>query len=288
MFKYLFSFIFLLFISESFNSQECLPLGISGGTQSSKILYYDCESKVNIHGVGLAPFGIAHCSIEGSAELLTGNANLFYMPWEQMQVVFPGSVVWENELSNCSYTPGNGCDISIDSLWYEQTPEGFVFTALLGNWGEILTINGSLYYWFDDQYGNVSYSTSTFNDLDDISYFNSNSQVEVTFGPIQIENPTIFNLIIKTTSSNINYPCNENYEDVANNRFTLEIIPNNTSNVTLLNIDGTQAELIGPAIYYDLTGRRINDKARLAPGIYLVVENWSNGKITARKEFLIQ
>lgn len=39
-------------------------------------------------------------------------------------------------------------------------------------------------------------------------------------------------------------------------------------------------------IYYDLSGRKVNDKARLSPGIYLVVENWSNGTATTRKIFI--
>ena len=39
-------------------------------------------------------------------------------------------------------------------------------------------------------------------------------------------------------------------------------------------------------IYYDLSGRKVNDKARLSPGIYLVVENWSNGTSTTRKIFI--
>ena len=44
--------------------------------------------------------------------------------------------------------------------------------------------------------------------------------------------------------------------------------------------------LVGPPLYFDLSGRKINDKARLSPGIYLVVENWSNGTATTRKIFI--
>lgn len=46
--------------------------------------------------------------------------------------------------------------------------------------------------------------------------------------------------------------------------------------------------LLGPPLYFDLLGRKVNDKARLTPGIYLVVENWSDGTITTRKEFRLQ
>jgi len=44
--------------------------------------------------------------------------------------------------------------------------------------------------------------------------------------------------------------------------------------------------LLGPPLYFDLHGRQVNDKGRLAPGIYLVVKKWSNGKITTEKIFL--
>ena len=43
---------------------------------------------------------------------------------------------------------------------------------------------------------------------------------------------------------------------------------------------------VGSPLIFDLTGRRINDKGRLAPGIYLVVQSWSNGNITTEKIFL--
>ena len=43
---------------------------------------------------------------------------------------------------------------------------------------------------------------------------------------------------------------------------------------------------IGSPLFFDLAGRKVNDKGRLAPGIYLVVQNWSNGNITTEKIFL--
>jgi len=43
---------------------------------------------------------------------------------------------------------------------------------------------------------------------------------------------------------------------------------------------------VGSPLIFDLAGRRINDKGRLAPGIYLVVQSWSNGNITTEKIFL--
>ena len=39
---------------------------------------------------------------------------------------------------------------------------------------------------------------------------------------------------------------------------------------------------------FDLFGREINDKARLTPGIYLVMETWSDGQTKIRKIFLNQ
>lgn len=55
--------------------------------------------------------------------------------------------------------------------------------------------------------------------------------------------------------------------------------------VTENNIDDGIC-LVGPPLYFDLSGRKVNDKARLSPGIYLVVENWSNGTTTTRKIFI--
>ena len=43
---------------------------------------------------------------------------------------------------------------------------------------------------------------------------------------------------------------------------------------------------VGSPLLFDLAGRRVNDKGRLAPGIYLVVQNWSNGNVTTEKIFL--
>jgi len=43
---------------------------------------------------------------------------------------------------------------------------------------------------------------------------------------------------------------------------------------------------VKPPIYFDLTGRKVNEKGRLAPGIYIVVEEDSNGRTTSRKIFL--
>jgi hypothetical protein len=39
-------------------------------------------------------------------------------------------------------------------------------------------------------------------------------------------------------------------------------------------------------MYFDLTGRRINEKGRLAPGIYIVVEEGLNGKTTSKKIYI--
>ena len=43
---------------------------------------------------------------------------------------------------------------------------------------------------------------------------------------------------------------------------------------------------IGSPLFFDLAVRQVNNKGRLAPGIYLVVQNWSNGNITTEKIFL--
>ena len=63
---------------------------------------------------------------------------------------------------------------------------------------------------------------------------------------------------------------------------------NVTSNVTeLLDVIPNLGVCnVKPPIYFDLTGRKVNEKGRLAPGIYIVVEEDSNGKTTTKKVFL--
>ena len=51
-------------------------------------------------------------------------------------------------------------------------------------------------------------------------------------------------------------------------------------------IDANGLCKIGSPLFFDLAGRQVNNKGRLAPGIYLVVQNWSNGNITTEKVFL--
>ena len=43
---------------------------------------------------------------------------------------------------------------------------------------------------------------------------------------------------------------------------------------------------VGPPLYFDINGRQVNNKGRLAPGIYLIIEKWSNGETTTKKIFL--
>ena len=58
-----------------------------------------------------------------------------------------------------------------------------------------------------------------------------------------------------------------------------------TTNITEI-IDVYGLCKVGSPIYFDLTGRKVNDKGDLAPGIYIVVQKWSNGNITTQKVFL--
>jgi hypothetical protein len=66
------------------------------------------------------------------------------------------------------------------------------------------------------------------------------------------------------------------------------VADNSTTNVTeILNeVHTLGACNVKPPIYFDLTGRKVNEKGRLAPGIYIVVEEDSNGKTTSKKVFL--
>ncbi len=58
----------------------------------------------------------------------------------------------------------------------------------------------------------------------------------------------------------------------------------NTTNVTEIIDNGVCK--VGPPIYFDIAGRKINEKGDLAPGIYIIVQKWSNGNMTTKKIFL--
>ena len=63
-------------------------------------------------------------------------------------------------------------------------------------------------------------------------------------------------------------------------------IANLLTNVTEAEIIDYGACNVKPPMYFDLTGRRINEKGRLAPGIYIVVEEGLNGKTTSKKIYI--
>jgi len=63
-------------------------------------------------------------------------------------------------------------------------------------------------------------------------------------------------------------------------------IANLLTNVTEAEIINYGACNVKPPMYFDLTGRRINEKGRLAPGIYIVVEEGLNGKTTSKKIYI--
>ena len=63
-------------------------------------------------------------------------------------------------------------------------------------------------------------------------------------------------------------------------------IVNLLTNVTEAEIIDYGACNVKPPMYFDLTGRRINEKGRLAPGIYIVVEEGLNGKTTSKKIYI--
>ena len=58
----------------------------------------------------------------------------------------------------------------------------------------------------------------------------------------------------------------------------------NTTNVTEIIDNGVCK--VGPPIYFDIAGRKVNEKGDLAPGIYILVQKWSNGNMTTKKIFL--
>ena len=66
------------------------------------------------------------------------------------------------------------------------------------------------------------------------------------------------------------------------------VADNSITNVTeILNeVHTLGACNVKPPIYFDLTGRKVNEKGRLAPGIYIVIEEDSNGHTTSKKVFL--
>lgn len=68
--------------------------------------------------------------------------------------------------------------------------------------------------------------------------------------------------------------------DLINQQFGLTI-----TEVTENNIDDDICR-VGPPLYFDLVGRAVDVYGNLAPGIYVVVERWSNGNITSKKVYI--
>jgi hypothetical protein len=75
--------------------------------------------------------------------------------------------------------------------------------------------------------------------------------------------------------------------------YTTEIpeeVFNMIANVTELDnkpvADMSNACIVGDPMFFDITGRAISVYGDLAPGIYIVVENWSNGNTTSRKVYI--
>lgn len=58
----------------------------------------------------------------------------------------------------------------------------------------------------------------------------------------------------------------------------------NVTEVTDTLIEGGKC-VVGDPLYFDLTGRRVSP-GDLPQGIYIVVENWSDGSLTTRKLFI--
>lgn len=69
-----------------------------------------------------------------------------------------------------------------------------------------------------------------------------------------------------------------------------EDLVNLLTNVTELDdepvIDMNGVCIVGDPMFFDITGRAISVYGDLAPGIYIVVENWSNGNTTSRKVYI--
>ena len=114
--------------------------------------------------------------------------------------------------------------------------------------------------------------------LNDCSEFDFNNDLQINLNDaldlLSIYGTNCF------TGANILGAPPEGMLNLFNQEFGLTI-----TEVTENNIDDGIC-LVGPPLYFDLSGRKINDKARLSPGIYLVVENWSNGTTTTRKIFI--
>ena len=75
--------------------------------------------------------------------------------------------------------------------------------------------------------------------------------------------------------------------------YTTEIpeeVLNMIANVTELDnkpsLDMNGVCIVGDPMFFDITGRAISVYGDLAPGIYIVVENWSNGNTTSRKVYI--
>jgi len=78
------------------------------------------------------------------------------------------------------------------------------------------------------------------------------------------------------------------FKNISPPEWVFDCIDNNSC-FTITNVTETHdygACNVKPPIYFDLAGRRVNEKGRLAPGIYIVVEENLKGYITSKKVYL--
>lgn len=114
--------------------------------------------------------------------------------------------------------------------------------------------------------------------LDDCSEFDFNNDLQIDLNDA-LDLLEIYGTVCGTQENILGDPPGW-ILDLFNQEFGLTL-----TEVTENNIDNGVCR-VGPPLYFDLQGRKINDKGRLAPGVYLVVEKWSNGNITTKKIFL--
>jgi hypothetical protein len=114
--------------------------------------------------------------------------------------------------------------------------------------------------------------------LDDCSEFDFNNDLQIDLNDI-LDLLEVYGTVCGTQENTLETPPGW-VLDLVNQEFGLVI-----TEVTENNINDGICR-VGPPLYFDLQGRKINDKGRFAPGIYLVVEKWSNGEITTKKIFL--
>lgn len=118
--------------------------------------------------------------------------------------------------------------------------------------------------------------------LDDCSEFDFNNDLQIDLNDV-LDLLEVYGTICGTQENVLGDPPGWIVNDMMSYGQTVTNVTEIDRNVDIG--DGGNC-VVGDPLYFDLVGRSINVYGDLAPGIYIVVERWSNGNVTSRKVYI--